>query len=225
MSKYRLLLVEDNPKIQSANEEYLQLEGYEVCKAATLAEAYEHLAHSAPDLIILDIMMPDGSGLALCQELRSNYQNIPIMFLSALTENNDIVQGLQLGGDDYMTKPYTMEELSARCAVLLRRCQNANVITIGPLTLDVIAVQAFLDGHDILLTQKEFALLMLLTQNIGKVLSKEFLYESVWKQPFNNSGNAMYMQMSRLKKKLDRNQKIILSLSRGEGYQLDILQH
>lgn len=228
MIGFTLLIVEDDEDILEANALYLQKKGYTVLKAGTLKGARVQMTRKPLDLILLDIEMPDGSGLAFCHEIRA-YSVVPILFLSCHKEEQEVVEGLIAGGDDYMTKPYHMTEMAARCASILRRthryAHNAaqeNSVTCGPLVLDLVSSKAFLNGKDMLLTQKEFALLLLLAQNEGNPLTKEYLYETVWKQPMSGDGNALWKQISRLKKKLDASDFFYFSMSRGKGYSLSI---
>jgi DNA-binding response OmpR family regulator len=179
-----ILLVEDNENILLGNERMLKRRGYEVMTALTLREARERMNTATPDAIVLDIMMPDGSGLDFMRGIRRE-SNIPILLLTGLAGSEDIVSGLNSGGDDYLTKPYDFGVLLARIEALLRRARRLpETVTKGALKLDVVASQAFCGGVDLLLTQKEFALLLLFTQNEDKTMSAEYIYEKVWKTPF-----------------------------------------
>ena len=175
----RILLVEDNEKIMQGNKRMLEWEGYTIDTAATLAEAHAMLAYKRPDLIVLDIMLPDGSGLDLMRQLRgSTNAGIPILLLTGLTAQEDILHGLRSGGDDYLTKPYDFKILLARIEALLRRSERVpERLTKGCLTLDVAAGAAFMDGKDLLLTKKEFALLLIFIQNPHRFIDGEYLYE------------------------------------------------
>jgi DNA-binding response OmpR family regulator len=219
-----VLLVEDNEKLNAINRRALEGEGHKVLTALTLYQAREHLAVNDPEVILLDVLLPDGNGIDFCGEIRGD-TDAHILFLTSRTEHEDRIRGLDTGGDDYITKPYKLEEMLSRVRSAMRRrdMPPARVITRGPLTLDVIAAHTFFNGEDLLLTGKEFALLLLLVQNEGKTLSKEYLYETVWKAPMAGDGGALWKQMSTLKKKLDKGGgALALTVSRGDGYMLEI---
>ena len=135
-----ILLVEDNPHIMKINAEVLSLHGYEVLRAGTAAEAREQLRWHPVNLIVLDIMLPDGNGIELCRELKERY-HIPILFLTALGENQDVVEGLRAGGDDYLPKPYDLEVLIARIEARLRSDANSRrYVCYGGLKLDTVSL-------------------------------------------------------------------------------------
>ena len=208
MPKAKLLLIEDNPRIQLANKDMLELLGYEVAIAMNLAEARICLLAQMPDVVVLDIMLPDGSGLDFLRELRQN-ADLPVLMLTALGTTEDTVRGLSLGADDYLAKPYDYPILAARVDALLRRAARVpETLTKGALQFDILANQAFLNGADLLLTKKEFAVLLLLVKNEGRALSPEHLYETVWKQPMAGDDGAVKNTVYRLRKKL------------GEGFSL-----
>ena len=214
-----ILLVEDNEEIMYGNKRMFELEGYDTVTALTLAGAREAIGESRPGAIVLDIMLPDGSGLDFMRELReSGNSGIPVLLLTGLAAKEDIIRGLKAGGDDYLTKPYDFSELLARIEALLRRAGRVpEVIAKGRLTLDVTAGVAALDGTDLLLNKKEFALLLIFAQNEGRFISSEYLYEKVWNAPMANSGNALNMTMSRLRSKL-RGSGWDINWSKGEGH-------
>lgn len=212
-----ILLVEDNEQILFGNQRMLKRRGYDVMTALTLREAWERMEEAAPDAIVLDIMLPDGSGLDFMGSLRRK-SDIPVLLLTGLTTPEDIVRGLSEGGDDYLTKPYDFTVLLARVEALLRRAGRLpKALQKGFLKLDVMAGQALLHDVDLLLTQKDFALLLLFTQNEGKPLSSECLYENVWKAPMNSNTQSIKSAISRLRKKLIGSGYAITSM-RGEGY-------
>ncbi len=220
MSEKLILLVEDNEKIMQGNERMLRRRGYGVVKALTLEEARKALEVRMPDLIVLDIMLPDGSGLDFMAELRRHSQ-VPILLLTGLTTTEDVVRGLTAGGDDYLAKPYDFGVLLARVEALLRRAEQIpEKLTRDRLSLDVTAGVAMLDGADLLLTQKEFALLLLFAQNADRFISAEYLYEKVWKQPMTGDSNALRSTLKRLRAKIEGSGYCI-TLSKGEGYQFE----
>lgn len=225
-----ILLIEDNPEVMRNNMTVLKLRGAKVLSAANLAEARLILAplfagnHKKadiilPDMAVIDIMLPDGSGLDLLREIRTAF-SFPVLLLTARGESRDVVAGLSLGADDYLAKPYDLNVLTARIDALFRRAQTVSEsIAIGLLRFDLISSQVFFDGRDLLLTQKEFALLLLLAQNEKQTLSADHLFEKVWGQPPGGDSSALRIQMSNLKKKLSATtEDIIIETSRGEGY-------
>ena len=218
----RILLVEDNEKILQGNKWMLEWEGYTIDIAMTLAEAFAKLGACRPDCIVLDIMLPDGSGLDFMRQLReSTDAGIPILLLTGLTAQEDILHGLRSGGDDYLTKPYDFEILLARVEALLRRSERVpERIAKGRLTLDVAAGVALLGETDLLLTKKEFALLLIFVQNPERFIDGEYLYEKVWKQPLTGDANALKSTIKRLRSKIEGSGWQI-EWSRGEGYCLE----
>lgn len=201
--KALILLIEDNAQILRGNERMLQRRGYETMTAMTLSEARERMDERTPSVIVLDIMLPDGSGLDFMRDLRKT-SNIPILLLTGLTTPQDIVRGLDDGGDDYLTKPYDFSVLLAHIEALLRRAAHIpDKLVKGSLTLDIRANRAILGSTDLLLTQKEFVVLLFLAENEGRILSTNRIYETVWKQiPDAHTGSAVKTIMSRLRRKL-----------------------
>ena len=213
-----ILLVEDNAQILRGNERMLKRRGYETVTAMTLHETRERMATVIPDVIVLDIMLPDGSGLDFMRELRTK-SDIPILLLTGLTTPEDIVRGLDDGGDDYLTKPYDFSVLLAHIEALLRRAAHIpKQLVKGTLMLDIRANRAFLSGVDMLLTPKEFAILLLLAENEGQIISTNYIHETVWKQDNDsNTSIAVKNVMSRLRKKLG--EEIIIENDRvTDGY-------
>ncbi|MDR0433497.1 MAG: response regulator transcription factor [Gracilibacteraceae bacterium] len=215
----RILLIEDNERILSGNKWMFEQQGFETATALTLAEARLLLHEREPDVIVLDIMLPDGSGLDFMRELReSENAGIPILLLTGLTTKEDVVRGLTAGGDDYLTKPYDFSELLARAAALLRRsARMPNRLAKGPLTIDIIAMQAHIGGGDLNLTHKECGLLLLLALNEEKILSAEDLYKIVWGQELSNDRNALQTAASKLRKKIEP-AGYTVATTRGMGY-------
>jgi DNA-binding response OmpR family regulator len=201
-----VLLVEDNEALNAANARALKLYGYTVSSALTLAEARLRLGEIEPDVILLDIMLPDGNGFDFCKEIRGK-TGAHIIFLTAKSEQSDMVDGLLTGGDDYITKPFHPEELMARLTAAMRRrgMDKAPLqkITKGNLTLDIIAGQALIDGADMGLQPKEFALLLLFAQNENQIISAETIYEKIWGQSMTGDKNAVQAAVSRLRKKIE----------------------
>jgi DNA-binding response OmpR family regulator len=198
MTGKRILLVEDNEKIMQNNKTVLTYRGAMVETAATLTKARVLLAKIPFDAAVFDIMLPDGSGLDLLSELRA-VSNLPVLMLTAKSDSEDIVKGLSIGADDYLAKPYDLNVLAARIDALLRRTHTSSVlitgidkdVVIGPFRFDLISNQALYKDKDLLLTQKEFALLLLLSQNERKILFMEYLFEKVWMRQFDGDTNAL----------------------------------
>ena len=181
MKQATLLMVEDEVDVLAINKEYFEGKGYEVVGAATLAQARFQLEEHNPDLILLDVMMPDGSGFAFCAELRQK-TNAPIIFLTCRDENESVVKGLLQGGDDYVTKPYDLAVLAARVGAQLRRTgdMTAGRIELPPLSIDFLMGEASLDGVRIPLTQKELQLLGCFAMFAGRRLSYDEIYRRAW---------------------------------------------
>lgn len=213
-----ILLVEDNPDIIKINRYALTMRGYRVLEARTIEQGRELLERENPNLIILDILLPDGSGLSLCEEIRKN-SGLPILFLSALGENQNIVDGLLRGGDDYLPKPYDLDVLLARVEALLRRvvCGTEVIVRRGALTLDTVSQCAMVNGRDILLTPKEFAILLYFVRNEGREVKAEQLYKAAWRQPMKNDTRAVKTAVSRMRKKLEPT-GMQITFERGAGY-------
>ena len=212
-----ILLVEDNEQILRGNRRMLKWSGYETIVARNLGEARERMKESAPDAIVLDIMLPDGSGLDFMRELRL-HSNIPILLLTGLKTPEDNVRGLREGGDDYLIKPYDFEELLARIEALLRRAVRVpDVLQRGALKLNIISGQAFYGKDDLLLTKKEFALLLQFAQNERKIISAASLYEKAWEQPLSGNRNALQAAVSKLRIKVEPYGYEILT-EREQGY-------
>ena len=200
----KILLVEDNLKIQELNRELLEeASGYNVSLAMNLAQARASIKKRSPDLIVLDIMLPDGSGLDFLKELRSTDVKTPVLLLTALSETSDEIRGIQEGGDDYIAKPYDNGVLLVRIEALLRRASDIpKALSQGMLKLDFVSGSAYLDGVDMMLSKKEYSLLRLFIQNENRSLSADELYEAVWGQPMGIDSQALCTTISRLRKKL-----------------------
>ncbi|MFR2406796.1 MAG: response regulator transcription factor, partial [Eubacterium callanderi] len=215
-----ILMVEDNEHVRALNCSVLERAGYRVLTAKSLAETRRILAGKPGiSLVVLDILLPDGNGLAFISELRQSTQ-APVLLLSSRRDYEDIVNGLTGGADDYMTKPYRIEELLARIVGLLRRreamCPPAEVAR-GPLVMDTVAQRGFLFDRDMLLQPREYAILLFLIQNEGRGISAEQLYEAVWKLPAAGNAGAVRTAVSRLRRKLAGSGYTITS-GRGSGY-------
>lgn len=218
-----VLLVEDNPDIMEINAMALTMKGYQVVRAETVQDCWEQLRLHNVGVIVLDVLLPDGDGLDLCREIKEQY-DVPILFLSALGEKQDIIQGLSAGGDDYLPKPYDLDILVARVEARLREGRHIyERKRVGPLELDLLSGRAYWDGRDLLLTQKEYFVVAYLAKNRGRVVPAEELYEAVWKQPMADNLQTLRMTISRLKQKLGNEEggEVTISSYRGSGYCLE----
>jgi DNA-binding response OmpR family regulator len=212
-----LLLVEDDRDVQANNKKALARRGYTLKLAYTLADARALVVGETPRAVILDIMLPDGSGLDFLREIRET-ANVPVLLLTALNTSADILKGLDSGGDRYIPKPYDLTLFLAEVEALLRRASvMPKTIMIGPLRLETLSDTAYMNGEDMLLSRKEFSLLLMLTQHRGKVMSADYLYESVWGQPMAGSVNALKVTMSNLRGRLDGSE-FTIAVKRGKGY-------
>ena len=222
MKEPLVLLVEDNPHIMDINTAALTMRGCRVLQAATAQACREQLRLHDVELIVLDILLPDGDGLTLCREIKENY-DIPILFLSALGENEDIVQGLTAGGDDYLPKPYDIGVLIARVEARLRAGRREKrFFHFGALRLDTAARIGYCGAQELTLTQKEFSLLLQLAQSGGQIIAKEDLYERVWGRALAGDSTALYTAVSRLNTKLtESGAQVTIRFLRGKGYTLE----
>ncbi len=219
---YKILLVEDNPHIMEINTEALEMEDYEVLQATDGKSCMDVLDSCEVDMAVLDIMLPDTDGLKLCQQIKAK-ADIPILFLSALSENEQIVEGLRSGGDDYLTKPYDIAVLLARVEARLRASQHRKrFVSFKGLKLDTLAMTGYYAEKDLLLTQKEFLLLRMLSENITGFTDPDELYSNIWGGQAGSDHNAIYTTVSRLNKKLDGvGAEVRVSYRRGDGYALE----
>jgi len=222
MKNKLILLVEDNEQVMDGNKRMLERAGYETAAALTLAEAHALINQRKPDLIVLDIMLPDGSGLDFMAGLRkSENAGIPIILLTGLDTKADKLRGLSDGGDDYITKPYDFDELLVRIETLLRRAARVpENISLGRLYFDVTADVVTLDGVDLLFTQKEFSLLLFFVGHAQRYLSAEYLLEKVWKAPETENSQSVRKTVSRLRDKI-KGSGWTITWSKGEGYSLE----
>jgi two-component system, OmpR family, response regulator RegX3 len=207
-----ILLVEDERAITEPLAEALEREGFNAAVAGTAAEAMEAAASRDPDLVLLDIGLPDGSGLDVCRELRRDSQ-VPIIMLTARGAESDRVAGLELGADDYIVKPFSAREVMARVRAVLRRATATQSgggdgpLRIGDVTLDMAKHEARLGDEPIELSRKEFELLRVLMENAGSVLTREALIDEVWDMNWFGSTKTLDVHISGLRKKLDDDPK------------------
>lgn len=221
-----VLLVEDNKRLNDINRRALKMTGYTVLVASTIAQARAQVTSAAEnlDVILLDIALPDGNGVDFCGEIREQ-TTAYILFLTSVQAHEVVVRSLNTGGDDYITKPYKLEEMLARVNAAMRRrtssFQGSQVITLGDLSLNPVGAQALLREGDLGLTPKEFFVLYALAQNEGKAVEACALYETVWKQPMQGNDHALKNVIYRLRKKLKAEQgSLRITTSRSTGYSL-----
>lgn len=230
MKYNNILVVDDEKEIRDLLEINLRSEGYIVFKASCGKEALEILNREEIDLVVLDIMMPDMDGLEVCKKLREN-SNIPILMLSAKSEDMDKIQGIMTGADDYICKPFKSLELIVRIRALIRRSYFLNskieisddIININNMIIDKRKHKVAINEKEVVLTAKEFEILYLLATNRGRVFSAEEIFEKVWKEKYYQSNNTVMVHMSRLREKLEQNSygdKIIHTVW-GVGYKIE----
>ena len=224
----RLLVVDDEPNILELLSVSLRFAGFEVATATNGADALEQVRDFAPDLLVLDVMMPGLDGFAVASTLRSRGDVVPVVFLTARDSTDDRVQGLTLGGDDYVTKPFSLAEVVARIRAVLRRTGSPAAAPAGPATrlaygdlvLDDDTHQVWEGEREVELSPTEFNLLRYFLQNPGRVLSKGQILEHVWSYDFGGDGNVVESYVSYLRKKVDRSEPHLLHTVRGVGYVL-----
>jgi two-component system response regulator RegX3 len=223
--KRTVLLVEDETSIAEPLAEAIAREGFETKVAGTVAESLALAAQLEPDLVLLDVMLPDGSGCDVCRELRQT-SHVPIIMLTARGEEADRVVGLELGADDYVVKPFSAREVVARIRAVLRRTDSparaeaAGPIEIGEVRLDPAKREATKDGEVLELSRKEFELLQLLMQNAGSVVTREQALEDVWDTNWFGSTKTLDVHVSGLRRKLgdDSSEPRFVHTVRGVGF-------
>jgi DNA-binding response OmpR family regulator len=219
----KLLIVEDEPRMGTFIVKALTEQSYTVQLVRTCAAARDALAEAPVDAVVLDLGLPDGDGLDLLREWRASGFNEPVLILSARDAMEDRVSGLNLGADDYLPKPFGMDELLARVRSLLRRHAGVKttVLTSGDIRLDLLARTVTNNGQRVVLTNREFALLELFLQNPGRVLTRTFIAERVWQASYDLGTNLIDVYVRRLRQKFEAaGQEPIIQTVRGMGYQL-----
>ena len=221
----RVLVIEDEPDIRKTIDYNLSKESYEVIQASSIEEGENALASNKIDVIILDLMLPDGSGLTLCRDIKSepSTKNIPVIILTAKTEEVDRVVGFELGADDYVTKPFSVRELILRVKAILKRGVSTEIKTdniqdsFGELTLNYDEHQAYINNEEISLTALEFKLLKHLINRKGRVQTRDQLLEDVWGYSSNVTTRTVDTHIKRLREKLGIVGDYIQTI-RGVGY-------
>jgi two-component system OmpR family response regulator len=220
----RILVVDDEPNIAELLSAALTLEGYEVGLAATGAEAIDQVRSFRPNLVMLDVMLPDFDGTEVCRRLRNQGEHVPIVFLTARDATQDKVEGLSMG-DDYVTKPFSIEELMARVGAILRRAgevaaADTSTLRFADLTMNVDTHEVWRDEQPVDLTATEFNLLRYLLENARRVISKSELLDNVWGFEFRGDPNIVETYISYLRKKIDDREPALIHTIRRVGYTL-----
>jgi len=224
-SPLRVLVVDDEPNIAELVRMALRYEGWEVDVAHNGTKAVTAAKSNRPDAVVLDMMLPDIDGMETLRRLRGHLPDIPVVFLTARDSVEDRVAGLTAGGDDYVTKPFSLEELVARVRALLRRAgaqaaEATSVLVVGDLQLDEDSHEVRRGDDDIMLTATEFELLRYLMRNPRRVLSKAQILDRVWNYDFGGQANVVELYISYLRKKIDAGRKPMIHTMRGAGYVL-----
>jgi len=218
----RILVVDDDPAVRRSLQHALSRDGYDVASAADGASALAEHGVFRPDVMVLDVLMPEPNGLEVCRALRSGGHDTPILMLTARDLVSDRVAGLDAGADDYLAKPFALDELRARLRALLRRSgAGAEVLRFADIELDLGACRATRAGRRLDLTKTELSLLELFMRNPRRVLSRTQIFESVWGYDFGPESNALWVYVSYLRTKLevDGDTRVIQTV-RGLGYVL-----
>ncbi|MFJ6636162.1 response regulator transcription factor [Streptomyces sp. NPDC091376] len=221
--KGRVLVVDDDPAIRRALERGLRLAGFSVSLADGGRPALDLARERPADVVVLDISMPDIDGIEVCRTLREDGDDVPVLMLSALDETADRIAGLQAGGDDYLVKPFALQELVLRLDALLRRRppKETDVVRTGPLVLDPAAREARISGEPLSLTRREFELLEVLARNTGIVLTRDQLLDRVWGYDFEVRTDAVDTFVSYLRRKLENDGRArCVHTVRGIGFVL-----
>lgn len=226
--KKKILIVDDEPSISMLIEFNLKLAGYEVRCVSDGEAVFDMLKPFRPDLIVLDLMLPKMDGIQVCRELRKQNNAVPIVMLTALQDVTDKIAGLDNGADDYMTKPFSPQELISRIQAIFRRIQalpglvETTIFDIGRLTVRAEQREVLVDGKDIELTPKEFELLLFLCKHKGKVLSRQQLLHGVWDYHFLGDTRIVDVHISHLRDKIEKNARTpeYIMTVRNVGYKL-----
>ena len=224
-SPIRVLTVDDEPSLTELLSMAMRYEGWEVSTANSGSSAVRAARETHPDAIVLDMMLPDLDGLEVMRRVRQDQPDVPVIFLTAKDAVSDRINGLTAGGDDYVTKPFSLEEVIARLRALLRRTgatttRSDSVLVVGDLTLDEDSHEVTRGGRQISLTATEFELLRYLMRNPKRVLSKAQILDRVWNYDFGGQANVVELYISYLRKKIDAEREPMIHTMRGAGYVL-----
>ncbi|MBI5088080.1 MAG: response regulator transcription factor [Actinobacteria bacterium] len=219
-----LLVVDDEDNLRSMLSAALQHHGFDVTTARDGREALDAVARVHPDLLLLDVMMPELDGFEVCRRLRADGDRTPVLFLTARDTTEDKVRGLTLGGDDYLPKPFSLDELVARVQAILRRSTSsrrpAHVIECGDLTMDDDAHRVMRAGQEVPLSPTEYNLLHFLLVNQGRAMSKAQILDHVWQYDFGGDGGIVETYIGYLRRKIDHVEPKLIHTIRGVGYSL-----
>lgn len=224
-SPLRVLVVDDEVNIAELLGMALRYEGWETGLAHTGSKAVALARKMRPDAVVLDIMLPDFDGMEVLRRVRGHLPDVPVLFLTARDAVEDRVAGLTAGGDDYVTKPFSLEEVVARLRGLMRRAgatnrRESSVLTVGDLSLDEDSHEVCRGGEEITLTATEFELLRFMMRNPRRVLSKAQMLDRVWNYDFGGQANVVELYISYLRKKVDAGREPMIHTMRGAGYVL-----
>ncbi|MEN9970551.1 MAG: hypothetical protein RLZZ229_759 [Actinomycetota bacterium] len=223
MENVKVLVVDDEPNIRDLLSTSLRFAGFSVHAVANGAEAVYAAEKGEPDIILLDVMLPDMNGFSVTKKIRSMGINAPVLFLTARDETEDKITGLTVGGDDYMTKPFSLDEIVARIHAILRRTKQAEVeesiLEVGEIKINQDAHEVFVNGETVELSPTEYKLLRFLMSNANRVLTKSQILDHVWEYDFNGEMGIVESYVSYLRKKLDPlTTEPLIQTKRGVGY-------
>ena len=220
----RILIVDDEPNIRELLQTSLRFAGFGVRAVANGAQTISAVLEEEPDLIVLDVMLPDMNGFSVTKRLRAAGYTAPILFLTAKDDTEDKIEGLSVGGDDYVTKPFSLDEIIARIKAILRRTtpeEEETSLTIGPITMDQDTHEVQVGDTSVELSPTEYKLLRYLMQNPNRVLSKSQILDHVWEYDFNGDAGIVESYISYLRRKLDPlTDESLIQTKRGFGYLL-----
>src|SRR6202165_2592487 len=228
--KTTILTADDDPQLLRLITRNLQLEGYEVLPVSDGQQALEQIEQKSPDVVLLDVMMPCMDGFTVCHKVRE-FSSVPIIIVTARGQNQDKVRGLDLGADDYLTKPFGVEELLARVRAVLRRSQIASkegakglqaIASTGELVIDFSQHLVLLAEKEVTLTPTEYAIIAYLAQNMGRIVTQDLLLEHVWGEEYLGESHMLQVNINRLRRKLeaDPSQPRYILTKVGVGYSL-----
>lgn len=221
-SNFKLVVAEDDPAVRNAVQRVLELEGYSVVVTKDGVAALDAILTTSPDAVVMDVMMPFSDGLSVCRELRRRANRTPILLLTARHEIGDRVAGLDAGADDYLVKPFSIDELLARVRALLRRNApntTSTILQLADLTLDPTRREVRRGLRLVDLTKTEFDLLQVLLEQTGIVLSREYLYEHIWGFDFETNSKSLDVYIGYLRRKIEQDDETkLLHTVRGVGY-------
>ncbi len=226
VKRQHLLIVDDEDNLRSMLAAALQHHGFAVSTAADGRQALDTISKDRPDLVLLDVMMPDLDGFEVCRRLRADGDRTPVLFLTARDSTEDKVRGLTLGGDDYLQKPFSLDELIARAQAVLRRTSDdrrpGSVLECADLVMDDDAHRVRRAGQDVALSPTEYNLLRYLLINQGRVVSKAQILDHVWRYDFGGDGSVVETYIGYLRRKVDHVEPKLIHTLRGVGYALRV---